>query len=181
MMACSYRSGYPPELTKTGWKRDEKNHQCAYTGKFTAAERQTKYPYNVAAKVWLVSFDTLEDDNFTHILPMQNNEVNLSALSEKIPLSQSGIDSLSNILFNMGYLGKILTTSSTGCYDPQNAVLFADETGKIIEYMELCFKCSGNRMSSDRLEFGEPCYGKYEALRGFFRNSGIKIGTTIED
>lgn len=161
-------------------KKDEKNHQCAYSNKFTTAQRLTNYPYNVAAKVSLVSFDTLEIGNFTHTLPMLNNEVNLSALSEKIALSQSGIDSLTNIIFNLGYRGKILTSSSIGCYDPQNAVLFADATGKIIEYIEICFKCHRNRMSSDTLTFGEPCYGKYEALRDLFRSRGIKIGTVDE-
>lgn len=168
-----YRDLTPEEL-----EQDRKNHECAYTGKFTAADRQKQYPYNVASKVLLVSFDSLEGGNFTHVLHMKNGEVNLSALKENIELSKSEIDSLTDILFNLNYSGKILITSSTGCYDPHNAILFADANGKIFEFMEICFGCDKIRVSDERIEFGEPCSGKYEAIKDLFKSTGIKIGIT---
>lgn len=167
-------------LTKKQQEQDSQNHICSYSDKFTTLQRQAQYPYNVASKVLLVSFDSLVGDNFTHILPMKNGEVNLSALSEKVVLGKSAIDSLTDILFNLGYSGRIFTTSSTGCYDPHNAILFADTNGRIFEFMEICFECYRFRTSSERLEFGDPCYGKYEAIKNFFKSKGIKVGITTE-
>lgn len=163
------------DLTDAELEEEVKNHKCAYTGKFTTSQRQSQYPYNVASKVLLVSFDTLQPDAYTHILPEINGEVDLAALKENIVLSKSGIDSLTDIIFNLGYSGKIFTTSSTGCYDPHNAILFADANGKIFEFLEICFGCDRIRVSDERIQFGEPCDGKYEAIRDFFKSKGIKI------
>jgi hypothetical protein len=182
LLSFSCKSNRLPyrDLTQEEWEEEAKNHKCAYIGKYTDTERQAMYPYNLASKVLLVSFDTLEADAYTHILPMLNSEVNLSALKENVALNKTGIDSLTDIIFNLGYSGKILLLENTGCYDPHNAILFTDDDGKIFEYMEICFGCDRIRVSSERLEFGEPCDGKYEAIREFFKSKDIKIGTSGE-
>ncbi len=155
-LSCSARrttnDKIPPDyLTKKEQKQDQKNHLCTNTGKYSVDERRALYPYNTAVKIFLVSFDTLEGDYFTHSLPITNNEIDFSKISETEELSRSEIDSLTDMLLNLGYSGRIFTNSSTGCYDPQNAVLFADTNGKIFEYIEICFHCFRNRISSDKV------------------------------
>lgn len=173
------RPNVPRDLTAKEEALDLKNHKCAYTGKFTAIERLGQYPYNVAAKVSLVSFGN--DSLIFNSLPTIAGEIDLLSLKENVALSVHGVDSLTDIIFNLSYSGKILTTSGHGCYDPHNAILFADVNGKIFEFMEICFGCDRIRVSDERIQFGEPCNGKYEALQAFFKSKGIRLVSSPND
>ena len=170
----------PPTLTKREIKREKLNHDCKAVDKFSPSQRLEFYPFNTASEVRLVSFDNKPDSSFEHRIPETNGEVDLSRLKELKTLNKEQFDSLTYLLFNVGYRGKISTLEGTGCYNPRNAILFINSNGKAFEFIELCFECSGLRLSSDKIKTGEFCNQKYELLKSFFIQRGIKIGTAKE-
>ena len=87
---------------------------------------------------------------------------------------------MTNIIFNIGYRGKISFLEATGCYNPRNAVLFFDSKNNLLEFIELCFECQGHRLSSDKIELGDLCNQKYTLLKEFFSKAGIQVGTVKE-
>ena len=52
--------------------------------------------------------------------------------------------------------------------------------GKAFEFIELCFECSGLRLSSEKIKTGEFCDQKYEMIKDFFLRHGVEFGTIEE-
>jgi hypothetical protein len=125
----------------------------------------------------LVSFSYRPDSTiYEHRLPETGGKVDLTKMTEMITLDKAQIDSLTHILFNVGYRGKILTGRGVGCYNPRNAILFMDASGSAFAFFEICFECEAFRMSP-RINPGEFCDEKYSMLKHFFIRNGIEIGT----
>ena len=80
------------------------------------------------------------------LIPLKNGRVDQAKLKERITLSNLQIDSLTSILFNVTYRGPFFTEVDVKCYNPRNAILFIDETGKELAFIELCFECMKHRL-----------------------------------
>ena len=66
------------------------------------------------------------------------------------------------------------------CFYPRNAILFIDKTGKLREYLLLCFHCYRYESSSDNIMLWDPCNQKIEMIRRFFVSAGIKYGPDLK-
>jgi hypothetical protein len=171
----------PKAMTKHMQAIEDKNHECVHTTKYSLQQRLTFYPFNHAAQIILVSFDNKPDSNGlieigSNKLPMIANTIDYSKLDEIKTITNQQIDTLTGILYNNGYRGRIMIISES-CYNPRNAILFIDSIGRTFAFIELCFECGGHRESSDKVQTGEFCNEKYDLLKNFFKSSGIEIGT----
>lgn len=171
------RYPYVDQLTKKQQKKEDRNHNCILTNKYSLSELRGFYPFDIASSISIVSFDNDSDSVFTNILPVIDGEIDYTQIKEFKVLDRGQIDSLASIFHNVTYRGEIITLSGTGCYNPRNAVLFFDPDNHLLEFIELCFECYGQRLSSDRIIIGDLCNQKSDMIRDFFHRQGIKVGT----
>ena len=191
----------PP--TKAEEERAERNFQCLHTDKYSAKERRSFFPFATANKIKLISFEYIEPrepiiygdngkiisddqaniDTVDVITPVAPHRfgVNYRKIKEEKTLSTAGIDSLTDILYNVGYtpvknlvfqIGKEMS-----CYEPRNAILFLDSAGNVTQYIKFCFQCWKYYYSSSNTKSVEYCEQKYEMLKLYFKRQGIKYGT----
>ena len=186
---CQKNKNYrtPPKApTKKELAQERENHNCVQKHNSSFADRLMKYPFNKFKKIILVSYlaqpiSKEEPGVYAHIgLPKENDTICYSKLHEMVTLNMEQVDSLTNILFNVGFKGRTFLISEMNCYDPRNAILFIDSNNKAFEYIEICFGCDKFEPSSNKIYFGEICEQKFELLRNFFSISGIKYGTSHE-
>jgi hypothetical protein len=97
-------------------------------------------------------------------------------------LSKTETNNLKDILYNIFYRKQHNYCSMTQCFFPRNAILFYDKLGHLKEYILICFHCSMQEVSSNKIYFGSNCIQKMDNLQQFFISSGLKFGTdkTIE-
>lgn len=157
--------GYPESVLKI----EKENHKCVNLPKKTFSTILKKYPFNKTAQIQLVSFKGSK-------LPIENDTVCYSKLDEVKTLTLRQIDSLTNIMYNIGFGGTILIIQEMACYDPRNAILFIDSSGKAFEFIEICFECEQTVNSSEKIDFGEVCNEKFNLIKQQFKNAGIKYG-----
>lgn len=166
-------------LTKRQEKRESENHNCVETTAYSLEERMRFYPFDKAVLIRIVSFDS-GDSALIHTLPMKDGEIDFTRIKEEKTLNKEQLDGLTNIFYNVSYKGDVLLEHETGCYNPRNAILFYDSSNHLQEFIELCFECSGSRLSSDKIILGDWCDQKYSLLKQFFLKAGIEIGTIKE-
>ncbi len=159
---------------------DEIRNECTFINKYTAAQRSLFYPFNKASKIILISFEEYAR------IPVKNNKVDWNLVLEKQELTSNQTDSLTSLIYNVGYTPLETPLSFTsfigaGCYEPRNGMLFFNKSNKLTAYIEICFACQGVRKSSKRINDGEYCSTKFDLLRNFFQESGIKYGTKSRD
>lgn len=177
-------SGPPPGMpTNEERKREAENHQCTKKDVISLIERLMKYPFNVASRIQLVSFDHgvyLLNGQMaaTGSLLKINDSVIYSKLKETKTLTRFQVDQLTDLFYNYGYKGPVSVITEAGCYMPRNAILFLDPKGKILELIEICFECRKMYASSEKVSFGEMCDQKMEMLFGLFQKAGITYGIT---
>lgn len=162
--------GYPKNILAI----EKKNHDCVRINVKSFSQRLKKYPYNKVTRVQLVSFEGER-------LPMMNDTVCYSKLKEIKTLTLSQIDSLTDILYNVGFGGTILIIREMSCYSPRNAILFVNSDDKVFEYIELCFECEQFVVSSDKIEFGDTCNQKFTMLKKLFIRAGINYGVRPDE
>lgn len=161
--------------TKRQQKKEAINHECVYTSKYSAEQLRKFYPFDIAKSISIVSFES--DSAFINTLPIVKGEIDYTQIRESKVLNTEQIDSLASIFYNVSYRGEIIWTSSAGCYNPRNAVLFFDSNNHLLEFIELCFECHGHRVSSDQITIGDDCSGKFAMIKAFFFKNGIRVGT----
>jgi hypothetical protein len=166
----------------------EIHDQCYNSHKYTADQRRAFFPFNNAVTIKLVSFsDTVRI--YTPIA-VDNFAVDYSKVIENKVLSSSGIDSLTDILYNVGFTpyskiphkkGEIyeleIADPGAACYEPRNAILFINAEGKVTQYIEICFMCQRYYLSSSKIKYTVYCDRKYDLLKSYFLAQGIKYGT----
>lgn len=153
---------------------ERKNHECVRINVKSFFQRLKSYPYNKATQIQLASFEGLS-------IPRLNDTICYSKLKEVKRLTLLQIDSLTELLYNIGFGGTILLEEEKACYNPRNAILFIDSTGKAFEYIELCFECDQFVVSSEKIKFGDICNQKFSMLKKLFKNTGIQYGTANQD
>jgi len=179
--------GPPRVQTKAELDTERRNHDCIRRYKMSFSNRLRKYPFNIASQIRLVSYlaQPLSKDNpeiLSHTgLPIENDTICYSKLNEIVTLRLGQIDTLTDILYNVGFRGPTFIITSIQCYEPRNAILFIDSKGKTVEYIEICFGCDKTRESSEKIPVGEFCKQKFEILRKYFLKAGVKYGTSNEE
>ncbi len=159
-------------------QHEEKNKSCIHKNSLTLNKRLSKFPFNEAIKIKIVSFEKPDSFHFTYLLPIKNKLVDNTKLKETIILNNLQIDSLTNIIYNYGYKGIFHSFNENAClYKPKNAILFLDKNEQVFAFIELCFECGEYRMSDNRISIGELCSQKYLLLKMFFYKNGIRFGT----
>jgi len=166
---------------------------CIKKTYFSFASRIKHYPFNLSAQIQLISFDGLVKitDNGEFSFSEGEEQIRDNGLLsdepdtiQRIPVGMkeirtmtlAQIDTLTDILYNYGQGGNIWIRSVSGCYIPRNAILFRDNNGKVIAFIEICFRCGNTRESSDKISLGERCEKKLDMLKALFRQVGIKYG-----
>lgn len=163
----------------------EKHNQCFNSHKYTEKQRASFFPFNEASTVKLVSFpfDTRDSINIFTPIAVNNFIVDNDKIIESRILAKKGIDSLTDILYNVGKtpVGKLPMEiyGEIKCYAPRNAILFINSEGVVTQYIELCFGCQKYYFSSRKIKSMEYCEQKYEMLKQFFLKQGIQYGTIL--
>lgn len=156
-------------------------------------KRLSKYPFALATKIKIISFN-LYDDGLLHLipptpinepapiiktttieLPTIMNTSDLVGINQAKTLNISKINKLTDILYNTCSKYNITHTEGYGCYNPRNAIVFFDNEDKVFAYLEICFECNGNQPRPYKLtEFDEFCSYTYTELEKFFKQNGIE-------
>ncbi|HTD41376.1 MAG TPA: hypothetical protein VK671_12195 [Mucilaginibacter sp.] len=179
----------PPSLEEArAWK---KHNQCFNSHKYNEEQRRAFFPFNTATTVKLISF-TYGDVVYTPVA-VNNFSIDYSKVRESKILSSIGIDSLTDILYNVGFTpvkrpkykkGEVhelwIDDSRSMCiFQPRNAILFIDSTGKVTQYISICFTCHQYYLSSRKIKYTVNCENKYELLKNYFLSQGIQYGTIL--
>jgi hypothetical protein len=166
------------------------NSDCNFYNDYSAKERLSRKPFGQSEKIELVSFDGEYEEMLDsvvykgccrHEIPKKDSKIDRSQLQEIIPLSTLQLDSLTNIFFNYDY-GRaengLISNPDVGCYRPRQAVLFFRKKTDTepFAYFEICLECQYVKTFPKQYELGNFCDGKYDMLREFFRQTGIKYG-----
>jgi hypothetical protein len=165
-------------------ERERYPTECARRAHKSFSTRLKNYPFNLTAKIQLVSFlgkmDTVDNEIVfkNGSLPILNDTICYSKLNEIKTLTFTEVDRLTDILYNYGFLGKVRIMSIDECYNPRNAILFIDKNGTAFEFIEICFECKRTRESSERISLGEMCDQKLDMIKEIFKNAGIEYGVT---
>jgi len=162
-----------PNLSETG---------CIKKYDYPLSQRVKNYPFHIADKIMVVSFN-IQRDSLNLLqegkLPQEDDRLKIQEIPEIIPLNKNQIDSLTDILYNYDYESNVGTITHN-CFNPRHAIVFLDNSDKVIGYIEICFECSGNQTSDEKIKTGNFCGGKYDLLQDFFKHIGIERGFVIE-
>lgn len=60
------------------------------------------------------------------------------------------------------------------CYQPRHVILFYKD-GKVIDFLEVCLECQKFRFSNPSFSELFRCQEKYDLLKAFFSQIGIKL------
>lgn len=177
-------------------------NDCVFTHKYTIAQRLKKYPFSNAAKVLAVSYDGGPEPNYDiningdtinpltnekvvnfkrHGLLFKNDTLDYACSFELKQLTSKQVNRLTNVLFNTNI--KIPNDSADpghNCFNPRNAFIFFDKNGKVFDYIEICFECERTESKSGKIYLG-PCNQKFDMVKKFFIDLGIKYGTITKD
>lgn len=176
------------------WNKHRASYDdCVFNNRFSLAQRLAKYPFSKAMKIIAVSYSDANprefqsksktDTNFKTGLNIKNKRLYYSSLKEIIQLKPKQIVELSNIIYNTAYRRKdeVNYSMQGKCFEPRNALIFYDKHNRIFDYVEVCFECHNFSSLSDQITIGTVCTQKYDLLKQFFVNSGIKYGTLKTD
>jgi len=171
----------PPDHapTEKEMKEAAKQSRCVHLNLFTAKQRRAFFPFNQNYTIRLITYDhNFEDPAY---LPVANDTIIGSKLRSIETLSESGIDSLTDVMYNMGYPRnstelRIANPGSKCIFNPRNAVLFTDENGRIKQYIAICFHCHQVFYSSKKFRGTEYCEQKFELIKQYFISQGLKVG-----
>jgi len=155
----------------------------SFTCKNAANEKQigssqlkSKFPFNIAKRIDLVSFQEL-DDSLPRVVSPSSDAAKINLRSnwiESVTLDDSSSMSLAGVLFNCK--NEMDSYQMADCYNPRNAVLFFNESGKPIAGIEICFECNRVVTYPDSLRIKQVCAGKMEDIRQFFISQNVKYG-----
>ena len=177
----------PPPPTFQSEKREARNHSCVKKNTIPLNLLLKKYPFEVSAQVQFVSFagGIYEKNGKKAVLgslPRINDSIVYADLKEVKNLTYPQVAQLTDIFYNYGFRGKIYKISDMRCYMPRNAILFLDNKGKVIEFIEICFECHIQYLFPDTLGYNEingtvDCKENLlSSIKEIFKNNGIRYG-----
>ncbi|MRG45295.1 hypothetical protein GFS24_09220 [Chitinophaga sp. SYP-B3965] len=160
------------------------NNDCVKRTNHSLATRVKNYPFNLAGQIQFVSFDGLveitdkDEFAFSDMVPLTETiDTNVYSPAKEIKsLTRLQIDKLTDVLYNYGFRGRVHSQKTRSCYDPRNAILFYDNAGKPLAFIEICFECLQTRESNEKISLGQMCDQKLDMLKDLFRKAGIEYG-----
>lgn len=179
----SFVKARPRTWTQKAMDEEERNHNCIKKKYTSLTSRLKRYPFNVSSKIQFASFEgdfylldkeIIQQDSFPRI----NDRKLYSKLTEVKTLTYLEVDKLTDIFYNYGFRGSIHVNIETACYNPRNAILFLDNNGEIVDFIEICFECHKARASSDKISLGDMCDQKLNMLFDLFKKVGIEYHIT---
>ncbi len=167
-------------LTDEEEAASKRNFHCIRQDKYSPEERLTFLPFSKAKHIKLISFKQPPGVVMGGQVPTRRGYVDYSNVEQVETLSAAQVDSLTDILYNTGYRGVFHLYSKARCYEPRNAIVFEDDKGRGFAYIELCFACDQYRVSSKKVNAGDFCAEKFDLLKAFFAQAGVKYGVESE-
>ena len=170
------------------------NGSCVFRKQYSLKQRLTQYPFSKAVKILVVSYPLQYDDQPIHDdagkrlnpyidtiksgLHIKNGILNDTSLIEKKQLTSFQINKLSNLIYNISYRKRNrLISPGAKCFDPRNAIIFFNKKGEIFDYVQICFGCNNYQSFSENINLSIDCNQKFDLLKRFFIDTGIKYGT----
>lgn len=98
---------------------------------------------------------------------IRNNSIDHSKITKKKELKPTKL-----VKFLLGTLKK-QNRAITLCYSPRNAILFYNEMGEVISYLEICFECDHIRWWNNFGLIGFTS-DQYDKLESYFSKNGLK-------
>ncbi|MNS07582.1 hypothetical protein D3C72_390240 [compost metagenome] len=148
---------------------------CTHFGKLSLKQRLARYPFNKAKSVMLISFT----DNSILYPDYDRNKKSILALSNmehKKVLTAADIDTLSDLLFNVGFDTKdLIKTQIPECPELKNAIIFLDDKVEPFDYIGVYFGCNAAEYEINKIHFPLDCDEKYDMLSQFFTERGIPV------
>lgn len=166
------------------------NYNCRKSSNLDFTQLAERFPINQSDKIALVAFNSkggpqgLEGSVASmaqtvpqYGFPLPSDSLEFHLLKEWKFLNSKELSQLTNILYNYNFdPKKDSTIYGAFCYAPRNGIVFINEDNKIIEFLEICFECSGFETLTKTHAFGDFCEGKLDMLYHFFLENGIKYG-----
>lgn len=153
---------------------------CVWRDKMSFNQRSEMYPYNVSEKVVLATYLQQKDGvvggemmSYFNSLKENRSLFDKTRFKDYVEINSSQVGELTNIIFNYGYKKDNGLRGMSGCYMPNNAILFLDKDDNLLEFIEICFDCGSFRASKEAINLGEDCDAKMNLLSEFFISSGI--------
>jgi hypothetical protein len=181
---CQHRKLPPaPPAQPPRGKDFDRSGQCLHRDLFSNLQRREFFPFKDTYTVKLISFN--DPKSYQNEIPVYDHILDMNKVGEIKTLTINGIDSLTDILFNIGYTpvkpGRPSIYNPGGkCFNPRNAVLFMDKNDRVLEYINICFECHQIEYSSDKIKRTDFCKQKFDLMKSYFLARGIKIGTVLE-
>ena len=149
-----------------------KEYDCVTKFKLTPKQRLNQFPFNLAKKIQIISFskDILS-------FPLNKNSINWSEVKDSVTLNTQQVNSLTEILFNLGFKGNTYKTSVSTAIGIDVAIVFFNSTNKLFEYIEVCFNCMEFCLvtSKRRKNIGMPCNERLQKIKDLAIKSGLNL------
>jgi hypothetical protein len=149
-----------------------KKYDCVQVGNLTSNQRLSKYPFNKAYKIQILSFSS-EALN----LPLVNGSLDWNNVKDSITLSRNQIDSLTNLLFNFGCTASKIVKSISTAVAVDIAIVFIGASNELIDYIDICFDCREIDLflSKGNKKIGMPCNQRLDRLKQFSQAWGLQL------
>jgi hypothetical protein len=147
-----------------------KEYDCISKFKLSANQRLNQFPFNHAKKIQIISFSS------GHLtVPVNKKSINWSQVKDSVTLNKKQINSLTELLFNLGFKGNRYTKNVSTAIGLDLVIAFFDSANNLFEYIEVCFNCGEiDLVTSKRREYiGMPCNQRLEKIKDFSIKSGL--------
>lgn len=150
---------------------------CGNSKRADIEKIKKKFPFNEFKTIRLVSFKREKEEDERKI-PKTNRQVDFQKMFENVLLSDDNESTLLDILFNYNndLKNEDISWEAASCYEPRNAIVFVDNKGKVLGFIEVCFDCKQYVIEPKNMAIGEFCDEKFDRLKEIFDKSGIKYG-----
>jgi len=140
-------------------------YDCVYR-KNSKTDILKKYPFHISDKIIWVSWKSDGKERPKTIKNFTADSINWQSFADTISIDSADKKMLADILFNYKYRVKGNYDLSASCYIPRDAILFLDKNEKLIDYLEVCFECTGYRLMTEKWK-PDFCDDKFEMLEKF--------------
>jgi len=112
--------------------------------------------------------------------PFEGKKVDTLQFMKTVTLNRIQINNLTDMLFNIDERkhNHKVAYGEFSCFEPRNAILFTDSTGKAFAYIQICFECQKVKTYPETVNWGGFCIEKLDIIKQYFASVGIKYGIT---
>ncbi|PZQ78158.1 MAG: hypothetical protein DI548_16405 [Flavobacterium johnsoniae] len=176
------------QTKKKKYKDESEKLDCAKNTKINLQQRLANYPYNETSQIKLIAYQNKREGIIgEEIQEYLNSCIGKEAVAiesqfdEIKALNFNQIEKLTDIIYNYGYKAKTSLGVASKCYEPRNAILFYDNTSRLIAFIEVCFGCRNYRTNDSKITLGDECTQKLSMIKDLFKQNGIQYGVTKDE